>query len=489
MTQDNNDFARLFEAGLDSLKTTIRTGEKVKGKVAMIGQNTVFVNLGARADGLIDKKDLLDADGKLTVKEGDVIEAFCMGWTDEGIKLAVKMSSDMADSSIADAYNAGMPIEGKVTGERKGGFTVQVANAEAFCPFSQMDGRGVKKEPVEYIGEKFSFLITEYSEEGRNIVLSRRRILEQEAAKQLAKLKDSLQVGDIVNGVVTRIMPFGAFVDLGGVEGMVHVSELGWTRGLKPEEVVQEGQTVQVKVLDLDWGDDSKRERISLSVKQAEVDPWERILTDEAYAVGARRRGKVARLADFGAFITLEPGVDGLAHVSQLGVEQHVKHPSEVLAEGDEVDVTILAVDPDRRRLALCIGEPKVKEEKPAELTLEQELEVAKVSAGEILEGEVESVKPFGVFIALPNGQTGLLHISQANVDGSGNMQVRALYKAYPPRRKVEVVIREVDGNRISLTLPEILEQEREQDADMNVKDSAGKNFGSLGDLFSQIKL
>jgi len=328
MTQDNNDFARLFEAGLDSLKTTIRTGEKVKGKVAMIGQNTVFVNLGARADGLIDKKDLLDADGKLTVKEGDVIEAFCMGWTDEGIKLAVKMSSDMADSSIADAYNAGMPIEGKVTGERKGGFTVQVANAEAFCPFSQMDGRGVKKEPVEYIGEKFSFLITEYSEEGRNIVLSRRRILEQEAAKQLAKLKDSLQVGDIVNGVVTRIMPFGAFVDLGGVEGMVHVSELGWTRGLKPEEVVQEGQTVQVKVLDLDWGDDSKRERISLSVKQAEVDPWERILTDEAYAVGARRRGKVARLADFGAFITLEPGVDGLAHVSQLGVEQHVNtHP------------------------------------------------------------------------------------------------------------------------------------------------------------------
>ena len=354
-----------------------------------------------------------------------------------------------------------MPIEGKVTGERKGGYTVQIANTEAFCPFSQMDARGVKKEPAEYIGEKFSFLITEYSDEGRNIVLSRRRILEQEAAKQLAKLKETLEVGDIVSGIVTRIMPFGAFVDLGGAEGMVHVSELGWSRGLKPEEVVQEGQTVQVKVLDLDWGDDDKRERISLSVKQAEVDPWERILTDDAYAVGARRRGKVARLADFGAFITLEPGIDGLAHVSQLGVEQHVKHPSEVLAEGDEVDVTILGVDPERRRLSLCIGEPKVKEEKPAELTPEQELEVTKVSAGEIIEGEVESVKPFGVFITLPNGQTGLLHISQANVDGTGNLQVRALYTAYPLRRKVEVVIREIDGNRISLTLPEILEQER----------------------------
>ena len=204
MTQDNNDFARQFEAGLGNLRTTIRTGEKVKGKVTMIGKSTVFVNLGTRADGLIDKKDLLDANGQLTVKEGDTIEAFCMAWTDDGIKLAVKMSSDMADSSIADAFNAGMPIEGKVTGERKGGFTVQIANAEAFCPFSQMDARGVKKEPAAYIGEKFSFQITEYGEEGRNIVLSRRKILEQEAAQQLAALKESLQVGDIVTNCGKR---------------------------------------------------------------------------------------------------------------------------------------------------------------------------------------------------------------------------------------------------------------------------------------------
>jgi small subunit ribosomal protein S1 len=489
MTSDHNDFARQFEAGLGNLRTTIRTGEKVKGKVTMIGKSTVFVNLGTRADGLIDKKDLLDADGQLKIKEGDTIEAFCMAWTDEGIKLAVKMSGDMVDSSIEDAFHAGMPVEGKVTGERKGGFTVQVTSAEAFCPFSQMDGRGVKKEPAAYIGEKFSFLITEYGEEGRNIVLSRRKILEQEAAQQLAALKESLQVGDIVAGVVTRIMPFGAFVDLGGAEGLVHVSELGWNRGLKPEDVVQEGQPVQVKVLDLDWGEGGQRERLSLSLKQAETDPWERVLAGNAYAVGSRHHGRVARLADFGAFIALEPGVDGLAHVSQLGVDQHVNHPSEVLTEGAEVDVTVLAVEPDRRRIALCIGEPKVKEEKPAELTPEQELEVAKVSAGEVLEGEVESVKPFGVFITLPNGQTGLLHISQTNLGGIGNLQVRALYKAYPIHRKVEVVIREVNGNRISLTLPEILEQEREQDTNLDVKDSAGKDFGSLGDLFSQIKL
>lgn len=489
MTTENNDFARLFEEKMGNLRTTIRTGEKVRGKVTMIGQNTIFVNLGTRADGLLDKKDLLDDDGQLKVKEGDIVEAFCMAWTDEGIKLAVKMSRDMVDSSIEDAFRAGIPVEGKVTGERKGGFTVQVANAEAFCPFSQMDGRGVKKEPAEYIGATFSFLLTEYAEEGRNIVLSRRRILEQEAAKLLAALKETLQVDDIIDGTVTRIMPYGAFVDLGGVEGMVHVSEMSWERGQNPEDLVQEGQKVSVKVLSLDWGGDGQREKLSLSMKQAVGDPWEKALSENRYVAGSRHQGVVSRLADFGAFITLEPGLDGLAHISQLGAEQRVNHPSEVLQPGEKVDVTVLAVDPEKRRLALCIGEPKKAEEGTAERSAEETLAQIEVADGEILEGEVEKVMPFGVFVSLPIGQTGLLHISQTTVAGSGSLQVRALYKAYPLRSKVKVVIREIKGDRISLTLPEILEQEREQDSNMDVKDSADKDFGSLGDLFGQLKL
>ncbi|NMA46979.1 MAG: S1 RNA-binding domain-containing protein [Lentisphaerae bacterium] len=492
MTQDNNkDFGRLFEAGLDKLTTTLRTGQRVQGVVSMIGKSSVFVDLGTPADGYLDRKDLLDKNGELTVKVGDSIDAFCMGWTDDGIKLALRMSGDAVDSSVEDAYNAGMPVEGKVTAERKGGFTVQVANSEAFCPFSQIDARGVKKEPAEYIGERFSFAITEYSEGGRNIVLSRRRILEKEAAKKREELKEHLAVGDIVDGVVTKIMPFGAFVDIGGVEGMVHVSEMGWNRGLKPEEVVSEGQAVQVKVLDIDWGDAAgdKRERLAFSIKQIEQHPWERVAEDESYAVGSKRRGKVTRLADFGAFIELEPGIEGLAHISQLGAEGHVKHPSEVVKEGDMVDVTLLDVDPERRRIGLCIGEPKVKGEKAAELTHEEAAEVAVVNAGQRLEGEVESVKPFGVFIKLPNGQTGLLHISQTGLAGDGTLQVRALYKAYPLRSKVQVIIREIAGNRISLTLPETMEQELGRLTVTDHKDSQGASFGSLDDVFGGLKL
>ncbi len=492
MTQDsNNDFGKLFEAGLNKLTTTIRTGQRVRGVVSMIGKSTVFVDLGTRTDGFLDRKDMLDKNGELTVKVGDSIDAFCMGWTDEGVKLALRMSGDAVDSSIEDAYNAGMPVEGKVTAERKGGFTVQVANSEAFCPFSQMDARGVKKEPAEYIGARFSFAITEYGEEGRNIVLSRRRLLEKDAAKKRDELKEHLAIGDVMDGVVTKIMPFGAFVDIGGVEGMVHVSEMGWNRGLKPEEVVSEGQTVQVKVLDIDWGDPAsdKRERLAFSIKQIEQHPWERLAENEAYAVGSKRQGKVTRLADFGAFIELEPGIEGLAHISQLGAEGHVNHPSEVVKEGDMVEVTLLDVDLERRRIGLCIGEPKVKGEKAAELTHEEAAAVEVVNAGERLDGEVESVKPFGIFIKLPNGQTGLLHISQTGLAGGGNMQVRALYKAYPLHSKVQVIIREVTGNRISLTLPETMEQEQARATVTDLKDGQGATFGSLGDVFGGLKL
>jgi small subunit ribosomal protein S1 len=492
MTQDNNkDFGQLFEAGFSKLTTSIRTGQRVQGTVSMVGKNTVFVDLGTPADGYLDVKDLLDKNGEMSLKVGDSIEAFCMGWTDEGIRLALRMSGDAVDSSIEDAYNAGMPVEGKVSAERKGGFTVQVANSEAFCPFSQMDMRGVRREPADHIGERYSFVVTEYSEGGRNIVLSRRRLLEKEAAVKREELKERLAVGDVLDGVVTKIMPFGAFVDLGGAEGMVHVSEMGWNRGLKPEEQLSEGQTVQVKVLDIDWGDaaSEKRERLSLSIKQVEQHPWERLEDDPSYVVGKKRNGKVTRLADFGAFIELEPGIEGLAHISQLGVEEHVQHPSDVLQEGAAVEVTILDIDSERRRIALCIGEPKVKGEKPAELTQEQAAEVAAVNAGARLEGEVESVKPFGVFVKLPNGQTGLLHISQTGLAGEGNLQVRALYKAYPLRSKLQVVIREVDGNRISLTLPEIIEQEQARATVTDLKDEQGKDFGSLGDLFGKLQL
>ncbi|NLF93688.1 MAG: S1 RNA-binding domain-containing protein [Oligosphaeraceae bacterium] len=490
------DFGSLFEA-VERQKVRIRPGEKVSGRVIMIDDKTVFVDLGARADGYLDRNEFADGKGGITVIEGDVIDAFCMGWTDDGIKLQLKMSSSGSsehetDASVEDAFNSGMPIEGKVTGERKGGYTVQISHTEAFCPFSQIDGRGIKKEPAEYIGKAFLFKISEYSEGGRNVVLSRRQLLDQEAAKNREALKAALKEGDLCTGQVVKIMPFGAFVDLGGVEGMVHVSEISPARVEKPEDILSVGQEVTVKILKLAWSDGESKERISLSIKQAAADPWESIPGSPEFGQGCKRQGKVVRIADFGVFVELAPGVDGLAHISQLGADHRVAHPSEVVQEGDLVEVTILGVDLERRRISLCLGDPKEKEEAPAQLSLEEERQVISAAvAGQTVTGEVDSQKPFGLFVKLPNGQTGLLHISQIPLAEGNGIPIRQLYRQYPLHSQIEVVVRSVEGKRISLTLPETLEMEkdRERTTLIEVKDSNDSNFGSLGDLFGGLKL
>ena len=489
---ENMDFAELFEKQ-SSVNMQIRTGDKVTGTVISIGKSAVFVDLKARQDGVLDIKDVTAPDGTVTVKVGDSVTAFVSGSDSEGIQLRMRLGgrSVQVDTAVAEAFESKIPIEGKVTGERKGGFTVQVGASEGFCPYSQIDARGVKKEGAEYIGNTYTFVVTEYSEEGRNVVLSRRRVLEEQAAEARQKLLANLQEGDIIDGTVSSIMPYGVFVDLGGIEGMVHVSELSWDRGIRPEDVVKPGQRLTVKVLSYQPAEGKNRERIALSLKQAMGDPWEKVAEDPAFAAGTKHLAKVTRLADFGAFLLLAPGVEGLAHISQLGADHRVEHPSEVLKEGQEVEVTVLAVDSARRRISLCIGEPKVKDEKPAELTAAQEQQVAEAAvAGQTIEGEVDAQKPFGLFVKLPNGQTGLLHISQLNLGGGDKAaQERQMFRNYPLHSKIKVVVKAVEGNRVSLTTPEQMESEAEHAGTLEVHDSKGSSFGSLGDLFSGLKL
>jgi len=492
-SNDKFDFGKMFEER-EAVRINIRTGEKVTGRVIMIDDSSVFVDLNSRCEGIIDKLDFADGKGGFNVKVGDVVEAFNMGMVNDCFKLQVRISdAAQVDSAVADAFAAKIPIDGKVTGERKGGFTVLVGKTEGFCPFSQIDARGVKKEPAEYIGEKFSFEVTEYSEDGRNLVLSRRKVLEAAALATRKHLEENLQAGDVVTGTVTRVVPFGAFVDLGGVEGLVHASELSFDRSMKPEDIVAPGQSVSVKVLEVAWGDGKdERDRLSLSIKQAAADPWESVESDMQLSEGTRCRGKVVRLADFGAFINLKPGIDGLAHISQLGADHRVEKASEVVNVGDEVDVTILGVDVPRRRISLCIGEPKEKDEKPAELTAEEEKKVIEQAvAGQTLTGEVDSIKPFGIFVKLPNGQTGLLHVSQLRQADGSPVPTRSIYKNYPLHAKIDVIVKEIQGNRISLTLPETvaLEQEMNRTVAIDVKDSGSDSFGSLGDMFGGLQL
>ncbi len=486
---ETSEFAKMFEASTSNL-SQLYEGKKVTGTIISITRDNVFVDLGGRSEGIIDKKDLLNSKGELKYKEGDQIKATCMGLQDGYTKLAVKINTVDVDSSVVDAYEAKIPIEGKVLEERKGGFGVQVGSAKGFCPFSQIDMRGVKKEPAEYVGQTYQFLITEYSEEEGNIVLSRRRVLEEEAQKMREYLKGMLKVGDIRDATVVKLMPFGAFVDLGGIEGLVPASEISWTRGIKVDEALKQGQQVQVKIIALEWGDGTTKERVTLSIKQATKSPWERIADGESqYVVGAKLNGRVVRLAPYGVFVELEPGLDGLAHISQLGQDHRIEDASEVCKVGDEVEVTILGIDLDNKRISLCFGEPKEKDEKPAELSHEQEVEIVAATMGERLTGEVESLKPFGAFIKLPNGQTGLLHISQCGFDENVRDRTHELYRRFQPHTQVEVIIKEINGNKISLTLPEVVEAEMEKNTINDYKDKDSENFGNMGDIFGNIKL
>ncbi len=478
---DNNaknlDFGALFEGSMARLTTKYAVGDRITGVVTSISRSTVFVDVGGRCDGVLDLGQVLDDEGKPSVKVGDTIQAFCLGIDEDTVRLTTKMSGDMADAGLEQAHESGIPVEGRVVSERKGGYEVEVHNHKAFCPFSQIDL--YKRDSACYIGERFSFLISEYSENGRNLVLSRRRLLEKEAAEQKERLRDVLTPGEVLEGVVTRVVEFGAFVDLGGVEGLIHVSELSWSRGTKPEDVVAEGQHVSVRILEVDW----EKDRISLSLKQAMPGPWERLENGESFRVGMHWHGTVSKIMPFGAFVELEPGLDGLLHISKLGGGRRINSPEEVVNAGDKVEVVIEGIDLEKRRISLSLDNGYGAYDAPADAAGEQ----TRIAPGATLKGVVDGIKPFGVFIRLPGDQSGLLHISQVELKGSSNPG-RALHNMFTPGSEIEVIVQRIEGSRISLTLPSSKAND-EDEIDLSKLQGGGGSLGSLGDLFGGLKL
>ncbi len=472
--QETEDFGAFLEQHMASLRTEFEVGDKIAGKVAAIDKNSIFVNIGARTEGILDRHEFTDEDGELKIAVGDRVEAFCVGTGEDGVQLTTRMSGAVVDTTLEDAYASGIPIEGRVAGERKGGFEVEVAGRKAFCPFSQIDI--FKQDAAAYIGERLTFLITAYEDGGRNIVLSRRRLLEQERSKQKEELKNSLRTGDVVEGTVTRLVPFGAFVDLGGVEGLIHVSELGWGHGIKPEDLLSEGEKVEVMVQEMDW----EQERISLSLKHAQGDPWNKILEGNEYQVGRHYEGTVTNIAPFGAFVQLEPGIEGLVHISKLGAGRRINTPNEVVKIGETVEVSIERVDIEQRRISLSMDETVAGE-------VEEE-ESEGITEGSKVTGTVDGIKDFGVFIRLPDGRSGLLHVSQIELQGSSN-RLRALHKMFPEGSAVEVVVKKIENDRVSLTLPSTLEKEAEQNDISSFSGQDTKNLGSIGDLLDNLNL
>ena len=342
-----------------------RVGDQVRGKVISIQADNVFVDLGGKTEGIIERSELTDAQGVLSIQVGDSISSVVSGRdeTTGTLLLGTQHARRMHGSeALQRAYEEQSPVEGHVTGTTKGGLEVEMAGVRAFCPASQID-LGYVDDLQSFVGQRLAFRITKY-EMGRhaNLVVSRRALLEEEQRALAAQTRARLEVGAVMQGKVSSLQDYGAFIDLGGIEGLVHVSELAFGRIEHPKELLSVGQEVEVSVLRIDHTDNPRHpEKISLSIRALEKDPWSEVETD--FPVGKRVPGTVVRLQPFGAFIELAPGVDGLAHISELVAERRISHPQEVLSVGDRVLVKVLSIDPEKRRIGLSL---KTEEAGPA---------------------------------------------------------------------------------------------------------------------------
>lgn len=342
-------------------------GDTVSGRVLEIGAEAVFVDLGGKAEGVIDRLELTDSEGRLTVAVGDTIEAQIAGTDPESgaVRLRKRLGRGGAEvaAEVREAHALGLAVEGRVARVVKGGLEVEIGSLRAFCPASQADLRYVENLE-ELVGRRLEFRITRL-EEGRgrpNLVLSRRALLEEEARAREAEARERLKVGAIVTGTVTSLASYGAFLDLGGVEGMLHVSELAHARVTRPQELLAVGQRLEVQVLRLEPGKEG-RDRIALSRKALEASPWQGV--EERFPAGTELTGRVKRLESYGAFVEIAPGLEGLLHVSELGWDRRVSHPREAVQLGQDLEVRVKSVEPERRRISLILAPSSA--EAPAE--------------------------------------------------------------------------------------------------------------------------
>jgi small subunit ribosomal protein S1 len=351
VSDPEEDFASMFEASIQAKR--IEKGQTIEGTVVAIGAEVAFVNVGGKGEAVIDLAELKDDEGTLDVAVGDRIHAVVVS-TEGGLTLSRRLARGAAtDRQLDDAFRSGLPVEGKVEREVKGGYEVRIARQRGFCPFSQIDTVR-STDPAQHIGHVYAFRIIEYKEGGRNLILSRRALLEDEQKAQAVEVRRAIVVGAVLTGRVTSVRDFGAFVDLGaGVQGLLHVSEMGWSRVSDTSHVVTPGQEITVKVLRVD----DETQKIALGLKQLSADPWSAV--QATYEVGQVHTGRVTRVTDFGAFVELEPGVEGLAHVSTFAPAGHSKGWSGAVAVGMTAAFEILSLDLEKKRIGLALVEER----------------------------------------------------------------------------------------------------------------------------------
>ncbi|OFZ19158.1 MAG: hypothetical protein A2X94_10280 [Bdellovibrionales bacterium GWB1_55_8] len=381
----------------------LSVGDKIQGKILVLGKEDVFVSTGGANDAMMKRQDLLDADGKVPYQVGDTVEVYVTQIRGPEISVSTKKTAKNLADDLEDAADMMLPVEGRVAEICKGGFRVTLmGNKIAFCPISQMDTRRIEGGE-EYIGKKFEFMITKFAEGGRNIVVSRRKLLEEQRGETEGSFAEEHKEGDVLNGTVTRIEKFGAFVSVApDVDGLVHVSEIAWSRVNDPHEVLHVGQGVTVKLLKMENSEEG-RLKISLSIKQAGTEPWSSL--PSKIEAGQTIEGKVTRCVKFGAFVELAPGVEGLIPMSEMSYGRRVVRSDELVKEGERVTVMIKDVNPETHRISLSLkdagGDPWA-------------MVSYKFPVGTIVTGKLERREPYGLFIRIDDGVTGLLPKSKA---------------------------------------------------------------------------
>ena len=341
------DFETLLNQGMSD-PMVFSPGDKVEAVITQITKEWTFIDLGGKSDGYISTNEFVDPEGELTIERGDMVNAYFLPSMKHRMLFTIRLTVEtMETSHLEEVYNSGIPLEGRVEKEIKGGFAIKIGeDIHVFCPYSQMGIHRVE-DTTQCVGQKLTFKIIEYGKGGRNVIVSRRAILEEERRELKNALRQSLKEGMTVSGNITSIETFGAFVDIGGLEGLIPISEISWGRVEDINSLLTVGQEIDVVAKELDWEND----KFAFSLKETEADPWENVATK--YPEGSFHKGIVARLAPFGAFVTLEPGVDGLLHISELGKEKRINHPREVLEEKQAIDIKISRVDERQRRLSL----------------------------------------------------------------------------------------------------------------------------------------
>lgn len=411
-------------------------GQVITAEVVGIDDNFVIVNAGLKSESYIPKEEFMNDRGELEVKVGDfvhvAIEALEDGYGETRLSRE-KAKRLEAWNELEQAFEEGRIVKGVVTGRVKGGLTVMVNGLRAFLPGSLVDIRPMKDTtPIE--GKELEFKVIKIDRKRNNIVVSRRAVLEETMGEDREKLLESLQEGTIVKGVVKNITDYGAFVDLGGIDGLLHITDLAWRRVRHPSEVVNVGDEVEAKVLKFD----REKMRVSLGLKQLGEDPWVGI--SRRYPAGTRLFGKVTNLTDYGAFVEIEPGIEGLVHVSEMDWTNKNIHPSKVVQVGDEVEVMILEIDEDRRRISLGMKQCKPN---PWEEFAQNH------KKGDKVRGQIKSITDFGVFIGLEGGIDGLVHLSDLSWTEPGETAVRR----YKKGDEVEAVVLAVDVERERISL------------------------------------